>query len=558
MELNIRVAGAAGQGIQTAVELLGLAVTRAGLFAQSLTDAESRIRGGLNFSQIRLADSPHPGVSDRIDLLLALSREGLTAYSGLVHETGLTVAARDWEDSPGPYLAELAREAGSEKTIGTVAAGLAGGLAGLDSSFLEGVLTERFGERSDLLEMNLRAAKSGLEAAQGLDPEGMRKIPAQPPAEPRMWLSGAQAVALGAVAGGVSFVAGYPMSPATGILINLSNWAAEASLVVEQAEDEVAAINMIAAASYTGARVMTATSGGGLCLMTEGISLLGMIEGPAVIALAQRPGPATGLPTRVAQGDLNLVRFAGHGSFARIILAPQDIPDCFRLTAEAFDLAERFQSPVFILTDQLLQDSQATIEPLDPAGLPEDRAYLTPAELDKMETYQRFAWAEDGLSPLAAPGDSKHVVVVDSDEHDQDGHLIEDAETAEMMARKRQIKEATIGRAIPELEVDGELPGNPLVITWGSTFRTVREALQGLNAAHLNLRWLWPLNGGALAELMAEASKVILIENSAGGELEKIIRELTLRPVDRLINRLDGRPFTVRELADRLAREVAR
>jgi len=562
MELNVRLAGAAGQGLQTAAELLGLAATRAGLWAAGFTDAESRIRGGLNFSHLRLAAQPRQGVRQRIDLLVALTEEALAVYGPeLAPEGGLVAAGRWLHPKAAPFcLDELAEKAGSVKTRGTVAVSMAACLVGIDPGLMEEVVRDRFGGSEKILGLNRKAVQEGFAAAEAWDRgRGWRLLePGRGPGrtEDRLWLSGAQAVALGALAGGASFLAGYPMSPATGTMAALAEWAAETGMVVEQAEDEVGAINMVAGASFAGARAMTATSGGGFCLMTEGISLLGMIEAPAVIVLAQRPGPATGLPTRVAQGDLNLVRHAGHGFFPRIILAPRDVSDCFSVTARAFDLAERFQAPVFVLTDQLLQDGQATSQAFETAGLPRKRYLLDPRELEKRAEYLRYAPAEDGISELAAPGASRHTVVVDSDEHDQAGHLTEEAETAARMAAKRQAKARTVARADWPLEIEGEVKGRPLVISWGSTYRTAAEALAGLPAAHLHLRWLWPLDHEKLREALKPASSIIVIENSVGGELVPILEEVTRLKVSRLINRTDGRPLTVEELESRLAEEV--
>ena len=409
-----------------------------------------------------------------------------------------------------------------------------------------------------LVEININALNLGYDAADKWDSSSRFKMPRVDEKAGRLWISGGEAIALGAVAGGVSFYAGYPMSPSTSIITSLAAWSNETGVVVEQAEDEVAAINMVAGASYAGARAMTATSGGGFALMVEGLSLIGMIEVPAVIALAQRPGPATGLPTRTAQGDLNFVRHAGHGAFARIIIAPQNIPDCFELTAKAFDMAEKYQVPVIIMTDQLLQDSYATVEPFSTDGFPAKRYLLDARRLDAMDKYERYAQSPSGISPMAAPGVSKHVVVVDSDEHDEDGHLIESAEIAHRMAEKRWNK-AEIVRELAELPgVEGDTDGRPLVISWGSTYETVAEArsiiaAKGRQFAHMHFRWMWlPPRGKEIAGIMNDASSVIAVENSVGCDIESILRETTLRGVDKTINKMDGRPFTVAELVKRL------
>jgi 2-oxoglutarate ferredoxin oxidoreductase subunit alpha len=518
---NVRIAGAAGQGVQTAADLLGRAATRAGLFAYSYSDAESRIRGGYNFSHVRIAAQPQMGVCDSVDLLLELNQ---------------------------PDLADLAEKAGSKRAVNTVAAARACAAAGIPRGIAEGVVAERFAGRHAAT--NAKAVELAYQKSTGMKSD--LEVDTQ---KKRLWVGGHQAIALGAVAGGVRFYAGYPMSPSTGIMSSLAGWSREAGVLVEQAEDEIAAINMVAGASYAGARSMTATSGGGFCLMTEGVSLLGMIEAPAVIVLAQRPGPATGLPTRTAQGDLHLALHAGHGFFPRVILAPLNLADGFELTARAFDIAERYQVPVFILTDQLLQDSQATVDPFNVSGLPTGRHLLTSDQLASMQGYQRYAQTDSGISSQAAPGVSGHTVVVDSDEHDEDGHLIEAADIAVRMAAKRVRKAATLQKAelLSPPEIAGDPDGRPLVVSWGSTCETIKEVDGwGEKFAHLHLRQLWPLDEKPLADLLGRASRVIVVESSVGAELAALLRRVALHPVDHTITRLDGRPMNVDELAKKI------
>ncbi len=566
MEFNIRITGAAGQGMQTSADLLGKALLRAGLHVFIHQDIESRIRGGVNFSQLRCADHPVFAPVEKVDVLVSLSPGSLRAFAASVARGGLVFSASPVEMSDCPrcapfFLSELAKKAGNDKTVSTVAAAVAAGALGLPDAIMDALVDERFASSEKVLEVNRRALQLTREAMNDAALTGRFPLSAGPlpPGTPdRLFVSGAASVALGALAGGCTFMAAYPMSPATGIMTTLSELTHDCGVWVEQAEDEIAAINMVAGASYAGARSLTASSGGGFALMTEGISLLGMIECPAVIVIAQRPGPATGLPTRTAQGDLRLALNAGHGRFARVILAPRTVSEAFDFTARAFDLAERYQLPVFVLTDQILQDCQTIID--RPAVTPVTRHILTAGQSTALPAYERYALTEDGISPMALPGGSRHLVCVDSDEHDPRGHLIEDAAGSAAMAAKRLRKIATVDAAAPMPGCTAHAPSLPLVISWGSTSPVVEEALTVLNAEaprfnHLQVTQLWPLPDLRSIPAFAACSRLILVEHSAGDGLDGVLAQTQLRGVDAFIGKLDGRPFTVEELTERIGKE---
>ncbi|NLH50629.1 MAG: 2-oxoacid:acceptor oxidoreductase subunit alpha [Myxococcales bacterium] len=560
-EITIRIAGAAGQGIQTTADLLGKAATRAGYWALGNVDAESRIRGGLNYCQVRLAVEPRPAIRRQADILVAHTERALTENAGDLPPEAAVLADEPWEH-PGrvPWnLLDLARQAGTAKSVGTVAAGAIWAMLGLRRDIMDTAIGDQFSGR--LLEVNRQAIELGYEAGAHWAGGARYRLSPGDGIAGRLWISGGEAIALGAVAGGVSLLAAYPMSPSTSILMRLADWAARLGIVVEQAEDEIAAINMVAGASYAGARAMTTTSGGGFDLMTEGVSLLGMIEAPAVIVIAQRPGPSTGLATRTAQGDLQLALHAGHGRFARVILAPRDIADGFALTARAFDIAEKYQTPVFILTDQQLQDGQMTCAPFDWEGLPTRRWLLTPDELAAGPEYRRFADTPNGISPLAAPGAAEQLVIVSSDEHDEVGHINIPRLTAERMGSKRLRKIDTVAAEVSlPFTLAGDARNKPLVIGWGSSYGALAEARSrsagGDAFAHLHLRQLWPLPGPELAALIDRAPLTVVAENNAAGELADLLQQVVGRPLPRRLNKHDGRPFTADELAERIDREI--
>ncbi len=242
------------------------------------------------------------------------------------------------------------------------------------------------------------------------------------------------------MASGLKFYSAYPMTPSTGIMNYIADKEEEYGIIVEQAEDEISAINMALGASFAGVRAMTGTSGGGFALMVEGLSLAGMTETPIVIALGQRPGPATGLPTRTEQGDLQFALYTAHGEFPRVIFAPGTPEQAFYLTNRAFDIAEKYQIPVIIIFDQYLADSQWTFNNFDLNRIKYTDYRLRGDAFKNLSEYKRHAFTQTGVSPLGVPGDAKHLVVTDSDEHDEEGHIVEDAETRIKMLDKRLFK----------------------------------------------------------------------------------------------------------------------
>jgi 2-oxoglutarate ferredoxin oxidoreductase subunit alpha len=346
------------------------------------------------------------------------------------------------------------------------------------------------------------------------------------------------------------------MTPSTGIMNYLAGKEKEYGIVVEQAEDEIAAINMTLGASFAGVRAMTASSGGGFALMVEGLSLAGMTETPVVIGFAQRPGPATGLPTRTEQGELQFLISAGHGEFPRVIFAPGDPEQAVHLTNRAFDLAEKYQIPAFIVFDQYLGDSQWTYRELDLKKLVNTDYRLRADALKDVTVYKRYAYAENGISPLAVPGDSKHLVVADSDEHDEEGHIIEDAETRNRMVRKRfHQKIPRIRQEIrPPLKYGAESP-EVVLIGWGSTYGIMKEAVDVLSGtravAMLHFSELWPFPGVDAFDYISflkNAGRTICIEQNATGQFARLMKSETGFEISSGIHRFDGRPFTVEDL----------
>ena len=370
-------------------------------------------------------------------------------------------------------------------------------------------------------------------------------IPKDPSIKDELLLNGAEAVATGAIAGGCNVITSYPMSPSTGVLVFLAQHAKEFDVLAEQAEDEIAAINMALGAWYAGGRGLVTTSGGGFALMVEGISLAGMMESPVVVHLAQRPGPATGLPTRTEQGDLNLVLYAGHGEFPRIILAPGDIHAAFHLTRQAFDLADRFQVPVFVLTDQYTVDSYYNTPPVDMSYGPVE-SHVVPTTAD----YVRYAVTEDGISPRGIPGLGDGLVKADSDEHYEDGTITEEEAVRNAQNEKRLRKAAVIETAAIPPRYEGPESPELMVIGWGSTYHPIREAIKDLgrdDVAHLHLEQVYPMPPDVPFRILS-AGKVLLVEGNATGQLGRLIHSETGFQVEQRLLKYSGMQFSVEEI----------
>jgi 2-oxoglutarate/2-oxoacid ferredoxin oxidoreductase subunit alpha len=558
MEVNIRISGSAGQGIQTAADLLGKISSRYGLYCYSYSDVESRIRGGCNSIHLRISTEEYNSPKNSVDILVCLTPLAYETHAGFLKNDGIVIVDKKVASTTESVL-DLSSFMKNKKSVGTVAVSMITSLMGIPYELVQNSLNEKFAKKPEVLKENLMVTRAGYDAGKNFAKPEKYKFDKNDNFSKKMWISGAESLSMGILAGGASFMSAYPMSPATGIMTNLAQWGEIGEIHVEQAEDEISAINMVAGAAYAGARALTATSGGGFALMTEGISLLGMIETPAVIIIAQRPGPATGLPTKTAQGDLRFAIHGGHGFFPKIVLGPSNIEKNFEVGYKAFDLAEKYQIPVIILTDQQLQDSKETIKSFDLSKIKNKRYILTSEELEKIETYKRYELTKSGISPMAVPGSSKHVVVVDSDEHDEDGHLTELSEIAIAMAEKRWKKHDLLIENAWKPYFKGENSGEPVFITWGSTFESVKECQsilenENIKVNHLHLDWLYPLDKKMFGDYL-DKGKLIVVENSAGREFESVLREVVLKDFDSSIRKLDGRPFTISELLTNM-REV--
>ncbi len=577
MDYTIRIGGQAGQGLQTIGAVLAKLFTRSGFHVFTHQDYMSRIRGGHNFYQVRFSDRPISSSRRALDILVALDKLTVDEHRDELGPAGMAVydsetvkekfEGADFLDVPFRSIAMDA--AGNRIMENTVAVGAVLGMLGMSLEVLEALLTETFARKGrEIVDQNIAAARAGAAHAAENCGQCSFSVPAaksggdtgegKPPK--RMLLDGTNAVGLGALLSGCRFYAAYPMTPSTGVMNFMAAQSRKHSLVVEQAEDEIAAINMAIGASFAGVRAMTGTAGGGFALMVEGLSLAGMTETPVVIFEGQRPAPATGFPTRTEQGDLMFVLNAAHGEFPRVIMAPGSPEQAFYLTNKAFDLAEKYQVPAFIVSDQYLADCEWSLDGLDRSRLVYKDYRLRAGDLEKLSEYKRHAYTESGVSPLAEPGASRHLVVTDSDEHDEDGHIVEDAETRNLMVEKRLLKKLPLIRAemSPPLLYGNSKP-ETIVVGWGSTFGVIKEAVDRLgetgSIAMLHFSEIYPFPGTDKFDYLAllrDARETVCVENNATGQFARLVRMETGFEFSRHVNKYDGRPFLLEELLDEL------
>ena len=559
IDINIRITGGAGQGVHTAGALISRMAVAAGYHFHATQDYMSRIRGGRNSYSVRMMDVPARAGRADADILLALDPGHLPHFLPGLHPNGLALSdltdVGETDRVTAAPLKELAVSAGSPILGNMAGAGIVAHALGVSPQRMDQLLALEF--RGDFLEKNRKALRLGADWASGHLTGAFRLPPA--PFRPRMLLAGNEALALGAVAGGCKFAAGYPMTPGSGILLGLSSDGPPLGLVFEQAEDEIAALNMAIGASYAGARSMVATSGGGFALMAEALSLAGMLETPVVVAIGMRPGPATGMPTRTGQEDLEFALSAGHGEFPRVVLAPGSVEEAYALAFHAMETAEAHQVPCLLLTDQYLADTAVDIDPEDLPVLPVRRRVVRGAEVPRNADgkYLRYALTESGVSPMAVPGEPGITVVADSDEHDEDGHLTEDHGIRVRMVEKRMRKEEGLAaETLPPL-LSGPPDGEAVLVGFGSTKGVIAEAREilardGVSVAAVHLRQVWPFPTGAIEGILSRYGTALTVENNRRGQLARLIRRETGRQVAGTVSRCDGLPFT----PEALAREV--
>jgi 2-oxoglutarate/2-oxoacid ferredoxin oxidoreductase subunit alpha len=573
---SVGIGGAAGQGVATPGDIFAKIFSRRGLHLNAYNAYQSIIRGGHTFLTIRTGPDKIATTDGKLDLLIPLNQDTMERHMRLLSagsaclynadliKPGTPAAGVQLCPMPVSKLADISRNKIAQNTL-AIGAGLS--MMGIGFPALESVLEEQFRKKEKaVIEENISIARAGYDyATQNFKPFAWPL----PMTDARYAvLSGNAAMAMGGAAAGVKFYSAYPMSPSTGVLHWMAEHARKANIMVRQVEDEIGVINMAIGAAHAGVRAMCATSGGGFALMSEGLGLSAQAEIPIVVIDCQRAGPSTGVPTKTEQGDLWQMLGAAFGDYPRVIAAPLDIGDCFKLIPEIFNIAERFQCPGIVLCDLLLSEGRLSVDPKELDFHPTiDRGELiTSNGTGNHEPYQRYKITESGVSPRVIPGVPGFTHTVSSDEHDEDGVLISDEYTNSVkrraMMEKRMRKEDGISAAVPLPQILGPANADVTLIGWGSTYGVIDEACEllreaGISANHLPIRWLVPLHGDAIVDLLKGAKRTIIVENNYSGQFARYLRSETSFVPDGNIRKYDGEPFLPHHIVEAVKEQLA-
>jgi 2-oxoglutarate ferredoxin oxidoreductase subunit alpha len=563
-DISIVICGEAGQGLQTVEQLFTKIVRRTNYSIFSTKEYMSRIRGGSNSTEIRIGSKPVRAFVNKIDILIPLNNNAIAHLDSRISKKTIILGEREniiiknnCKLIEIPF-SKLAKDIGNIVYSNAISIGLLSSIFSIDKKIVSDQIENFFIKKTkNVIKKNIQAANLGYDTGLNL----IKKRQINQWNEPNISknsdiiLNGTEAIGLGAIAGGCNFISSYPMSPSTGVFTFLSKHSNDFNIIVEQAEDEISAINMTLGAWYAGARGMVTTSGGGFALMTEGISLAGMIESPVVIHLGQRPGPATGLPTRTEQSDLLHVLFSSHGEFPKIIFAPGTLEDGFYLTQKAFNLSDKYQIPVFILSDQYFVDSYYNIKPIKLDNI-KIKNYFVKTKKD----YKRYEFSKNGISPRGIPGYGNGLICIDSDEHDEEGRITENKGLRKNMVEKRLIKLKEIKKEIIPPNLIGNENYKYLIIGWGSTYHIIKEAIERLNRkdiSFLHFKQVYPIHKD-IKNYLNKAKKTIIIENNALSQFGMLIKLYTGIEIEHKILQYTGLAFSVEKLEKQIKRIIGR
>lgn len=563
----VRVGGPAGFGIKSTGLAFSRVATRSGYQLYNYVEYPSIIRGGHNTMQTVISPEPVTAPVQNTDFLIALNQETIDLHAPMLNPGGFvlydadkgfnTDAMPDHAHALAAPILQITKDAGgSEIMRNTCALAITLNILGGDIQILKDFLAQTFARKGEeVVATNQAVAQAGYDYGQtAFQEHNLTVLSPRSVDQPAMVIDANEAVALGSIAAGLQFAAIYPMTPTSAILEHLAPHQQTHGFIYKQPEDEISGINMALGAGFAGARSLVATSGGGFCLMTEGYGLGAFSEIPLVIVMGMRGAPATGLPTWTEQGDLQFVLHAHHGDFPRLVLAAGDAEEAFHLTMQAFNLAERYQTPVILLVDKMICESSQSYQPFAYDDYAIDRGKLT---FDQVEEYQRFALSDDGISLRSIPGVGNHVVA-NSDEHEPAGYSSESAENRHQQMNKRMQKQRTCA-ANEHLDplVYGPEHAPLTVVSWGSNKGAILQAQkelagQGIHINFIHNIWMSPFPTQKMTELLEKADYLLNIECNYTHQHANLIREHTGIQIQDHLLKSDGRPIYPEEIISKV------
>ncbi len=581
MQYLWKIGGEAGFGIMTTGLVFSKIASRLGYYIYDYVQYPSLVRGGHNAFELLISDSPVTSLKQDIDCLVCLNKETFDLHRQRLKKESLVIYDPDEFKVEGDFikitvpLTNIINQLkGPVVMKNTVALGASMAVLGAPFDELLQIIEEQFGKKGEeVVKFNKKFAEEGFNFVQKNHHQYIKKILIKKPAESRLVLTGNDAFSLGAVAADARFYSAYPMTPSSSVLTTLAAWQNKTGMVVRHAEDEISVINTAIGSSFAGVRSALGTSGGGFALMVESVSLAGITETPLVIFLAQRPGPATGMPTWTEQGDLLFTIFSGHGEFPKIVLAPGDVQEMVELTMTAFNLADLYQTPVIILSDMLLSESHQSLSKVwlesfikgykvERGKIFNNRSGFKDESSDssfKEKSFLRYQITDDGISPRLIPGTPGYFYQANSYEHLEDGHTTEDDRERKKQVEKRNKKMETFLRSsFQPPRVYGDLETSEIIfVGWGSTkgsLLAAQKILQRQNkkAALIHFNYLFPLDEEKIKPLLEKKGRYLLVENNSHGQFGQLLRQITGVEIKEKILKYDGRPFWPEEIVKKI------
>lgn len=561
-QLLWKIGGAAGFGIMTTGLNFSKIAARSGYNLFDYTEYPSLIRGGHNTYEVLISRELVGSSKKDIDILVCLNKdtfeldkERLTKNSLVVFDGGEFTPEGNYRLVNLPLRSILKEEGSGEIMLNNIALGASLALLNWDLDLLQNIFEDVFAKKGpQVIEENKKLAQRGFNHIKDKYAHLVIKEYLPFKSEEKLILTGNESFSLGAIAANCGLFSAYPMTPASSVLTILASYAEKSGMVVRHAEDEIAVINTAIGSSWAGVRSAVATSGGGFALMVEGVSLAGMMETPIVIFLAQRPGPATGMPTWTEQGDLLFAVHAGHGDFPKIILAPGDVEEVYKLTVKAFDLADIYQTPVIMMSDKYLSESHQS------TSLPEFNSHIGSYKPNRGKVirgivenvYKRYAISDDGISPMLIPGEKDVFYQSNSYEHSEDGHTTESMQDRIQQADKRNEKLGTyLSRDFQPPNVYGDLDTSEIVfVSWGSNKGPIMEAMKelGEKACLVHFTYIYPLDQRKILPFFSKGKRYVLVENNQTGQFGRLLREQTGIDIEEKLLKYDGKMFKPEEI----------